>query len=167
MELINYPWWIIVLSAIGGIVALVLGVFIAYLIYHVLRGLIITASYMRWSIRVMKLNGRKPAWNRFAHTLFKRWWYYIGYTNNGSEIVRTGRSWWKGIGDYLIFDESKGQFVQPPVSLREPRFEGDDIDEDIDDEDEDDPELAKLMAGGKRVTSIKDVDHHVKTPKRK
>jgi hypothetical protein len=206
----DYPWWIIALSAIGGIVVLALGWLVLYLIYHTLRGLVFTASYMRWSIRVMKLNGRKPAWNRFFYTLFKRWWYYIGYANNGSEIIRTGRSWWKGVGDYLIFDESKGQFVNTPP--REPRFEGDDIEEDIDDDDDefdeaendevaflkkedartekdnwyDDPdlvehddhiqavtdededaELAKLTAGGKRVTSTKDLRVHVKQPKRR
>ena len=113
------PTWIIVLACIGALVVAFAAVVILFFLLHIVRGLFIGLSFMRWSLHVMKLNGRKPKWGRFLNTLFSAWWRGIGYVNNGSSTISQGRSVWRGWGDWSAIDERASKFVEPEAPAKQ------------------------------------------------
>lgn len=127
MEFFNeYPYVTFTLSIIGALVAAVFVVFLLYLLYHIVRGFFIACSYIRWSLKVMKVNGRKPIWKKFFPTLMSAWWRHIGH--DGSLTISSGASVFRGWGNYSVVKQ--GRFIDE-VEL------GPNALEDMDDEDDD------------------------------
>ena len=121
----DYPYTSYVLLALGALIAIAFILFLLYLLYHVVRGFFIACSYIRWSLRVMKVNGRKPRWKRFIPTFLSAWGRYIGH--DGSLKIYSGASVFIGWGNYSVVKQ--GRFVDE-VEL------GPNALDDIDDDDD-------------------------------
>lgn len=109
--LLDNPLWLIICAVVGLLVCACVGVFVLYLAYHILRGFVFACSFMRWTYRVAKINGRNPKWRGFTSAFLSSWFRYTGYSNNGRETVSQGRSYWRGLGDNVAFDENASRFV--------------------------------------------------------
>lgn len=128
----EYPYVTLTLSAIGALVVTVFVIFLLYLFYHIVRGFFIACSYIRWSLKVMKANGRKPVWKKFFPTLMSAWWRHIGH--DGSMTISSGASVFRGWGNYSVVKQ--GRFVD---DVKLDNAENDNL-EDDDDDDLDLPE---------------------------
>lgn len=132
MDLLNqYPYITLPLTALGALFVLVCICFLLYLLYHMVRGFFIACSFMRWSFKVMKANGRKPIWKKFFPTLMSAWWRHIGH--DGSLTISSGASVFRGWGNYSVVKQ--GRFVD---DVKLDNVESDDLEDD--DEDLDLPE---------------------------
>lgn len=123
IALFNNPTWVIICAVVGMLVGLVCCLILIYALYHIARGFVLACSFMLWSARVMKLNGRTPQWRGFISVFLSAWFRGIGYVNNGSETISQGRSVWRGYGDHNAFEERASQFVtcvEPKYTAKNP-----------------------------------------------